>query len=118
MPKLHVADEQAWLAALGLTPRVEESSGDDFVRELVVPVADSEEVRISWDLTDDSVRVRHQRGGSIVADLFREMVTLLTVLSQDAVREVVVEYGITGWTGRTRIQVLPEVRIRDEVLRS
>ncbi|NYI47029.1 hypothetical protein BJ993_004109 [Nocardioides aromaticivorans] len=118
MPNLQVTDEQAWLAALGVMPQVEESSGDDFVQELIVPIADSEELRITWDLTDDSVRIRHQRGGSIVSDLFREMATLLTVLRQDAVREVVVEYGSTGWAGRTRVQVLPEVRIHDEVLRS
>lgn len=118
MPTLDVADQQAWLVALGVLPQADESTGDDFAQQLLVPVSDSEEVRVTWDVTDDSVRVQHQRGGSILADLFREMATLLTVTSQDAVREIIVEYGWTGWRGRTRVQVLPEVRIKDEVLRS
>ena len=118
MPNLAVADEQAWLAALGVLPQPEESSANDFVQELVVPVSDSEEVRITWDVIDDSVRVRHHRGGTIVCDLFREMATVLTVSSQGATREVIVEYGLTGCRGRTRVQVIPEVKIEDAVFRS
>lgn len=118
MPRLEVADDQAWLAALGVMPHTEEISGDEYVRELIVPVSDSEEVRITWDITDGSVRVRHQRNGIIVCDLFREMAARLTVVGTGSAGEIIVEYGSSGWSGRARVQVLPEVRIEDEVLRS
>ena len=118
MTGLEVADDQAWLAALGVLPSTEEASGDDYVRELVIPVSGSEEVRVTWDVTDGSVRVRHLRDGSIVLDLFRELATRLTVVSTGSAREVVVEYGSADWSGRARVQVLPEVRVEDNVLRS
>lgn len=64
------------------------------------------------------VRVRHQRNGIIVCDLFREMAARLTVVGTGSAGEIIVEYGSSGWSGRARVQVLPEVRIEDEVLRS
>lgn len=118
MSRLEVADDQAWVAALGVMPQTEDVSGDEYVRELVVPVSDSEDVRITWDVTDDSVRVRHWRNGSVVCDLFRETATRLTVVGTGSAGEVIVEYGSSGWSGRTRVKVLPEVRIEDGVLRS
>jgi hypothetical protein len=116
--QLDVAEDQAWLAALGVLPHAEKVSGDEFVRELIVPVSDTEEVRVTWDVTDSSVRVRHQRNGTIVCDLFREMATRLTVVGTGSKGEVIVEYGSTEWSGRARIQVLPDVVIEDSVLRS
>ncbi|WP_250030262.1 hypothetical protein [Paractinoplanes maris] len=93
-------------------------TGDEFVRELRFPVSDVEEVQITWDVTDDSVRVRHRRDGRVVCDLFREMATLLTVAGTGPGAEVIVEYGSDGWSGRARIQVLPAVVIEDTLLRS
>ena len=118
MPKLEVATDHAWAACLGVSPEIEPVPGDEYVREVRVPVADAEEVQITWDVTDGSVRVRHHRRGSIVSDLFREMATLLTVTGTGSVGEVVIEYGSDGWSGRSRIQVLPAVLIEDTVLRS
>lgn len=118
MPELEVAADQAWAACLGVSPGPEQVSGDEYVREVRVPVADAEEVRITWDVTDGSVRVRHVRHGRILSDLFREMATLLTVTGTGSVGEVVIEYGSDGWSGRARIQVLPAVLIEDTVLRS
>lgn len=118
MPPLQASDDDTWLAALGVMPQTETVSGDPFVREVTVPLADAEEVQITWDATDASVRVRHHRRGVIVADLFRELVVQLTVLGTGSAGEVIIEYGSEGWAGRTRVQVLPDVRIEDTVLRS
>ena len=81
-------------------------------------VEDPEEVLITWDVTDDSVRVRHRRDGTNVSNLFRELATLLTVTGTGSVVEVIIEYGSNGWTGRSRIQVRPEIVIEDKLVRS
>lgn len=101
-----------------MTPRGESVSGDDLVRELVIAVSEDEDVLFTWDTTDDSVRVRHRRGGVVVVDLFRELATLLTVVTTDSATEVIVEYGSTGYAGRARVQVRPQVQIEDSVLQS
>lgn len=118
VPVLEVADDESWLAAFGVLPQSECATGDDFVRELTIPVGDAEEVQITWDVTDPSVRVRHRRSAVVVCDLFRELATRLTVMSHGPVKEVVVEYGIAGVAGRSRIQIAPSVLIVDEVLRA
>ena len=117
MPRLEVADDQAWLASLGVLPETEEATGDEYVRELRIPITDAEEVQITWDVTDSSVRVRHHRSGRVVCDLYREMATLLTVVGTGSAGEVIIEYGSDDWFGRARVQVLPEVLIEDTVLR-
>jgi hypothetical protein len=118
VPKLEVAADQNWLDCLGVSPEAEVVSDDEYVRGARVPIADAEEVQFTWDLTDDSVRVRHHRDGQIVSDLFREMATLLTVIESGPATEVIIEYGSDGWSGRARIQVLPAVLIEDKLLRS
>ena len=116
MPVLQVADDESWLASLGVLPQIEDATGDDYVRELSIPVGDAEEIQVTWDLTDRSVRVRHHRSGVIVSDLFRELTTLLTVVNRGSFREIIIEYGTAGVAGRSRIQVAPSVLIVDEVL--
>lgn len=118
MPALEVSDDESWLASLGVLPQTEGATGNDYVRELSIPVGDAEEVQITWDVTDCSVRVRHYRSDAIVCDLFRELATLLTVVSRGPAREVIIEFGICGVAGRSRIQVAPSVLITDEVLRA
>jgi len=118
VPRLEVADDQAWLASLGVLPQTEEATGAEYVRELRIPVNDSEEVQITWYDPDCSVRVRHHKGSGIVSDLYREMATLLTVVGTGSAGEVIIEYGSSGWSGRARIQVLPDVLIKDTVLRA
>jgi hypothetical protein len=54
----------------------------------------------------------------MVSDLYREMATLLTVARTGSAREVIIEYGSGDWFGRARVQVRPEVLIKDTVLRS
>jgi len=118
VPRLDVADDQEWLTCLGVLPQAEEVTGDEYVREVRIPVKEAEEVQISWDVTDNSVRVRHHRAGRIVSDLYREMATRLTVIGAGSTVEIMIEYGSEGWCGRARVQVLPEVLIEDTILRS
>lgn len=118
MASLEVSGDEAWLDAFGVAPEVEASSGDEFVQEVTLPVSDIEDIVVSWDVTDASVRVRHRRRDTIVTDLFRETATLLAVMNEGALKEVVVEYGVAGLSGRTRVQVLPQVKIEDQVLQS
>lgn len=118
MTALHVADDETWWTALGVTPTVETVSGDELVREVIYPVADNETIHVTWERTANSVRVRHRRGDVVVTDLFREMATLLTVAGDGGSAEILVEYGAAGWSGRTRVRVSPEVLIEDTVLRS
>ena len=99
-------------------PDAEAVSGDEYVRELVYPVTGSEAVQVTWDVTDNSVRVRHRRGGVIVTDLHREMATLLTVAGVGETAEILLEYGSGGYQGRTRVRLVPEVHIEDTFLRS
>jgi hypothetical protein len=108
VPRLEVADDQTWLASVGVIPRTEEVTDDESVREL----------RMTWDINDRSVRVRHHRSGEIVTDLYRDLATLLTVVRTGAAREIIIEYGSTGWSGHTRIQLRPHVLVEDKVLRS
>jgi hypothetical protein len=115
---LQVADDEAWWRALGVAPTSEAGTGDQLVRELVWPVADGEAVHVTWDVTNDSVRVRHRRGDLVLTDLHREMATLLTVTGVGEAAEILLEYGPAGCSGRARVWLAPEVRIKDDLLRS
>lgn len=107
-----------WWTALGVTPVDLTVSGDERVREVVYPVAGSETVHVTWNVIDDSVRVRHQRGDVVVTDLYREMASLLTVAGRGGSAEILLEYGGAGHSGRARVRVTPEVLIEDTLLRS
>jgi hypothetical protein len=115
---LRVADDEAWWTAIGVMPATEAVSADEFVREVVYPITDSEAVHVTWDVTDNSVRVRHRRDGVIVTDLHREMATLLTVVGTAGTAEIVLEYGSPGHAGQTRVRLSAEVHVQDAFLRS
>jgi hypothetical protein len=66
MEVLVVAEEDAWLASLGVSPQIEEVSGDDYVREVRFPISGSEELHVTWDTTHQSVRLRYKRGGEVI----------------------------------------------------
>ena len=105
--------------ALGVRPAAAAVAGDEFVREVVYTVTGSSEtVLVTWDVTDNSVRVRHRRGDVVVTDVHREMATLLTVAGVGATAEILLEYGSAGHLGRTRVRVTPDVLIEDTFLRS
>jgi hypothetical protein len=104
---------------MGVIPAAETVSGDEFVREVVYPgTGGSETVHVTWDVTDNSVRIRHRRGDDVVADLHREMATLLTVRGVGESAEILLEYGSASHSGRTRVRLAPEVLIEDTFVRS
>jgi hypothetical protein len=118
VPRLEAADDASWLDAVGIVPQTEEISGDDYVRELRIPTGVAEELHITWDVTDDSVRIRHRRADKVLVDLFREQATRLRIEKAEDTTALVLEYGSTDGAGRTRIQVSPEVVIEDNFLRA
>ena len=82
VPGLEVADDMTWFDAFGVVPQTEEITDDEYVRELRIPTGAAEELHITWDVTDDSVRVRHRRADGIAVDLYREAATLLGIESK------------------------------------
>ena len=119
MTSLQVADDEAWWTVLGVTPAAEAVSGDEFVREVIYPVTGSSEtIHVTWDVTDNSVRVRHRRGDVVVTNLHRDMANRLTVSGDRESAEILLEYGSAQQSGRTRVRVAPEVFIEDTFLRS
>ncbi|MDR7252424.1 hypothetical protein J2X46_001400 [Nocardioides sp. BE266] len=117
MPRLEAADDASWLDAFGFVPQTEEISGDAYVREIRVSTGVAEELHITWDVADDSVRVRHRGNERILVDLFREQATRLTIERDEHGTALVLEYGGPDGAGRARIQVSPEVVIEDNFLR-
>jgi hypothetical protein len=113
-----VAADDDWLVSLGVLPLTEEASGDDYVRELRLPINDAEELHLTWDETDQSVRVRLRRGPEVIVDLYREQATLLTTEADGPRRYVVLEYRAGGYAGRTRVQVRPAFAMQDSLLRA
>jgi len=119
VPGLEVVDDAAWLDVFGVLPQTEEVSGDEYVRELRIPTDVAEELHVTWDVTDDSVRVRHRRaGGGVAVDLYREQATLLRAERNGTITALVVEYGTSDAVGRVRVQVTPEVLIEEKFLRT
>jgi hypothetical protein len=116
VPELEVAEDTAWLDAFGVVPHTEEISGDEYVRELRVPIDAADELHVTWDVTDDSVRVRYRRADSIVADLYREGATFLGVERNGSITALIMEYRTTDAVGCTRIQVTPVVVVEDKFL--
>ncbi|MFC4069983.1 hypothetical protein [Actinoplanes subglobosus] len=118
MPGLKVADDATWLEVFGVVPQTEEVSGDEYVRELRISTDVAEELHITWDVTDDSVRVRHRKAAGVVVDLYREQATLLRAESKGTTTALVMEYGTSDAAGCVRVQVTPEVVIEDKFLRT
>ena len=113
-----VAEDEVWLSAFGVLPQVEEATGDDEVREVRVPVSATEELHITWDLTDRSVRVRYKRASDVIVDVFREQATLLTVEDHKTGPVVAVEYHAEGCHGRSLVQTKPIFSLQDTFLRT
>ncbi|WP_212840210.1 hypothetical protein [Catellatospora sp. IY07-71] len=118
MSPLDVAPDDAWLSLLGVAPQTEEISGDEYVRELRFPITDTDELHLTWDQTDQSVRIRLNSGTAVVVDLFREQATLLTAEVNGTQRFIVLKYRAEGCTGTTRVQVQPAFAITDTFLRT
>ena len=113
MTHMVVADDPTWERRFGVLPRWESAADDDFVRELSVPVNDDGlDIQLTWDETDQSVRIRLRSGGRMLLDLFRDEVSLLTLIDDD----VVVEYGPANYRGRTVVGIAPGLSIYDAAL--
>lgn len=117
MPVLEVAEDARWLEAFGVTPQTEEVSGDDYVREVRVPTDGDDELHVTWDDTNASVRVRHERSGAILVDLYRESASRQLVGNSGRLTAIVVEYGSAELVGRIRVQMTPTFAIEDNFLR-
>jgi hypothetical protein len=113
-----VATDDVWDASLGVIPQTEEASGDDFVREIRFPISATEELHLTWDTTDASVRVRYLCDRALVVDVYREDATLLTTEHVDDERFVVVEHGTSEANGRCRVRVAPAFAYEDTNLRA
>lgn len=74
-----VAEDDLWSSVFDVLPRTEEASGDDFVREVKIPLSEAEELHLTWDVVHRSVRIRYRRESDVVVDVFRELATVLTI---------------------------------------
>lgn len=117
MVLLAVAPDDDWLTLLGVLPQTEEVTGDEFVRELRLPLAGADELHLTWDETDQSVRIRLRRGQEVIVDLYREQATLLTPEVDEGQRSVVLEYKAEASVGRTRVQLQPSFALQDSFRR-
>ncbi|WP_370963779.1 hypothetical protein [Amycolatopsis sp. cg9] len=111
-----IAEDDVWLSAFGAVPQTEEASGDDFVRELRIPVSVTEELHLTWDVNHRSVRFRYARATKAVTDLYREGATLLTVGDQESGAMVVLKYRADGCRGRTCVRTQPAFALKDTFL--
>ena len=76
-----------------------------------------EELHVTWDTTDASVRLRYARSGGVHLDLYRESATRIVVEQSTGVRTLIVEYGSAESPCWTCVQVTPTVSIEDDFLR-
>ncbi len=113
-----VADDDVWLSAFGVLPQAEEASGDDWVREVRAPVSVTGELHLSWDVINQSVRVRYTLASDLIVDVYREQATLLTVDDRKTGPVVVLEYYAEGCRGRTIVRTQPTLALTDIFLRT
>jgi hypothetical protein len=88
------------------------------VQEVRVPISESEELHVTWDITADSVRIRYRLRDEIVVEVFRELTTLLTVEVSASEKTVVLEYRAEDARGRTLFRVAPSFAMSDSFLQA
>jgi len=113
-----VADDEAWLSVFGIAPQTEEASGDNWVREVRIPVSATEELHVSWDVVQRSARVRWRQESQIIVDVYREQTTRLTVDDHNNEPLILVEYDAGGCSGRTVVRTRPNITLKDTFLRT
>ena len=113
-----IAEDDVWLVTFGAVPQTEETSGDEFVRELRIPLSATEELHLTWDVIHQSVRFRYVRAAEVVVHLYREGATLLTVGDHETGPIVVLEYQADGCRGRAHVQTRPNFAVKDTLLGS
>jgi hypothetical protein len=113
-----IADDDVWLSAFGAAPQTEEASGDDFVREVRVPLSATEELHVTWDVIHQSVPFRYARAAEVVVDIFRERATLLTVDDNEAGTVVILEYHADDCHGQAQVRTRPTFALKDTFLQT
>ncbi|ATY11692.1 hypothetical protein CU254_15395 [Amycolatopsis sp. AA4] len=113
-----IAEDEVWFSAFDVFPRTEATPGDDFVRGIGIPLSETEELHVSWDVRHHSVRIRYQRGPGVVVDVFRELVTVLTVESRETGPVIAMEYRAEGCGGRTCVETRPAFSLTDVLLQT
>ncbi|EME63337.1 hypothetical protein [Amycolatopsis decaplanina] len=113
-----VAEDEVRLSAFGVLPQAEKASGDDWVREVRVPVSVTEELHVTWDVIGRSVRVRYEQSSKVVVDVYREQAALLTIEAHETGPVVALEYYAEGCRGRTCVQTQPTFALQDNFLRT
>jgi hypothetical protein len=113
-----VADDEAWLSVFGIAPQAEEASGEKWVREVRIPISATEELHVSWDVVERSVRVRWEQASRLIVDVYREQTTRLTVDDHNNEPLVLVEYHAGGCSGRTVVRTRPNFTMKDTFLQT
>jgi hypothetical protein len=117
VPVLEVSEDAWWLDAFGVVPQTEDVTCDEYVREVRIPADGGEELHVTWDTTDASVRIRFGRSGTVLLDLYRESASRVLVEVAPGLTALVVEYGSAESVGRVRVQITPKVAVEDTFLR-
>lgn len=96
-----VHDDDDWLRCLGVLPHTHSASDEEWVRELMLYVSDTERVLLPWDGHDDSVRLSYSVGSDRpLVEVFREKVLSLTAGRRGTVATVEVVWGSDSLAGR------------------
>jgi phage baseplate assembly protein gpV len=91
---------------------VESKESDPMTQSFDVVNDSGDSVAISYDIAGRSVRVRWNREGTPLLDLYREGATLLQVSDVG----VTVQFESAELTGKLTVQLRPTVEIRDALL--
>ncbi|WP_409181177.1 hypothetical protein F9C11_32505 [Amycolatopsis sp. VS8301801F10] len=88
------------------------------MREVRIPLSGAEELHLTWDVVQHSVRIRYRRESDLVVDVFRERVTVLTIERHETGPVVAVEYRAEGCSGRARVRTRPAFALTDVLLQT
>ncbi|MFD5092371.1 hypothetical protein ACFWMR_17345 [Amycolatopsis thailandensis] len=113
-----VAEDEVWLSAFGVLPHTEAVSGDHLVREVRLPLSESEELHVTWDLTAWSVRVQYSRASDVIVDVYREQVSLVTIDDHRSGPVLEVDYHAEGGRGRMSVRTRPAFALADTFVRT
>jgi len=99
--------------ALGLEP-------DAVVGEVAVNrvrwATDHGDLDLTFDVPGNSIRCSWRRGDTVFLDIFREGARRLSVSCGRGQAHVVVVFDTAGLRGDLTIQLMPEIRINDQLL--
>lgn len=114
-----VHDDDDWLRCFGVLPQTHSASDEEWVRELTLYVSDTEQVLLTWDVHDESVRLSYSVGSDRpLVEVFREKVLSLTADRRGTVATVEVAWGTDSLAGRTIVTITPAFHLHDTLLRT